>query len=60
MNTAEEVAVIQALGPVVAGLITSLRSIGAQDKADMIANTFAADDNWRRVMADDPNAPPAA
>lgn len=58
MKTETELAIIQALGPIIGGVVQTLRGIGETQKADVIANTFAADANWRRVMADDPNASP--
>ncbi len=57
LNTA---AAITAIGQIIAGAIASLRALGEHGKADALANTMAADDNWRQADADDPNAPPTS
>ncbi len=59
MTPEMEQALIAGLGQIAVGLIASLRGLGEHSKADLIENTLMADENWRKVMADDPNAPPA-
>ncbi len=58
--TNEQLILIEGLGQIAAGLISSLRGLGENNKADAIENTLKADENWRRAMANDPQAPLSA